>query len=114
MKKVSEKASKKAKAKAKAFKPVEFDEGAKGDRQIAAFRRKCKNPKFVAECLLEYQNWRRGRGRYEYHVVPKKNAPMPFCSLALGIIEDAAIKFLMHYDGTVKNGKIVYPDGTIG
>ena len=112
MKKVSEKKANK-KAKSKEFKPVEFDEGAKGDRQIAAFRRKCKNPKFVAECLLEYQNWRRGRGRYEYHVVPKKNAPMPFCSLALGIIEDAAVQFLMNYYGTVKNGKIVDFKGTI-
>lgn len=108
MKKVSGK-----KKVAKTFKPVEFDEGAKGNRQIAAFKRKCKNPKFVAECLVEYQAWRRGKGRYEYDVVPKKNAPMPFCPLAIGIIEDAAIQFLMNYYGTVKNGKIVDFNGTI-
>ena len=108
MKKVSGK-----KKVAKTFKPVEFDEGAKGNRQIAAFKRKCKNPKFVAECLVEYQAWRRGKGRYEYDVVPKKNAPMPFCPLAIGIIEDAAIQFLMNYYGTVNNGKIVDLNGTI-
>ena len=115
MKKVSEKASKKAKAKvkAKAFKPVEFDEGAKGNRQIAAFKRKCKNPKFVAECLMEYQNYRRGKGRYGYSIVPGGNAPMPFCPLALGIVEDAAIQFLMNYYGTVKNGKIVDFKGVV-
>lgn len=96
MQKVSGKASKKAKA----FKPVEFDVGAKGDRQIAAFKRKCKNPKFVAECLVEFQNYRRGKGRYAYRIDPRGNAPMPFCPLALGIVEDAAIQFLMNYGGT--------------
>lgn len=107
MKKVS------GKSKPKAFKSVEFDEGAKGDRQIAAFRRKCENPKFVAECMVEHQCWRRGTGRYEFREDPEKNAPMPFCPKALGIIEDAAIQFLMNYYGTVKNGKIVDFKGTI-
>lgn len=101
-------------AKAKAFKPVEFGTGLNGGIQEAKFRMKCEDsPKFVAECLVENQNWRRGKGRYEFNEDPKKNAPMPFCPRALGIIEDAAIKFLMHYDGTVRNGKIINPDGTI-
>ena len=107
------KVSVKKKKTQNAFKPVEFDEGAKGNRQIAAFKRKCRNPKFVAECLVECQSWRRGKERYKYEVVPKKNAPMPFCPLALGIVEDAAIRFLMNYYGTVKNGKIVDLNGTI-
>ena len=116
MKKVSEKASKKAKAKskAKAFKPVEFGKGLDGGIQEAKFRIKCEDsPKFVAECLIENQNWRRGKGRYEFNEDPKKNAPMPFCPRALGIIEDAAIQFLMNYHATVKNGKIVDFKGTI-
>lgn len=87
-------------AKAKAFKPVEFSVGAKGARQIDAFRSKCLSPRFVAECMMEYQSWRRGMGRYEFNMDPKKNAPMPFCPKALGIIEDAAIQFLMNYGGT--------------
>lgn len=97
----------------KKFKPVEFVASAKGFRQIDAFRSKCRSPRFVAECLVEYQSWRRGTGRYEFHEDPKKNAPPPFCPTALGIIEDAAIKFLMHYDGTVRNGKIIDPDGSL-
>lgn len=92
---------------------VEFGAGEEGRMKRDEFSEKCKSPKFVAESILEYQNWRRGKGRYEFNEDPVKNAPQPFCSEALGIIEDAAIKFLMHYDGTVKNGKIVYPDGTI-
>jgi hypothetical protein len=111
MKKVSGKS--KPIEKAKKFKPVEFGVGEKRARQIDAFKRKCLSPMFVAECLSEYQSWRRGTGRYEFHVDPEKNAPMPFCATAIGIFEDAAIKFLMHYDGTVKNGKIINPDGTI-
>lgn len=112
MKKASGKS--KPAAKEKAFKPVEFGTGLDGRIQEAKFRMKCEDsPKFVAECLVENQNWRRGKGRYEFHDDPKKNAPMPFCPRALGIIEDAAIKFLMHYHGTVKNGKIVDFKGTI-
>ena len=114
MKKVSGKSKPVAKAKAKEFKPVEFGKGLAGGIQEAKFRMKCEDsPKFVAECLMENQNWRRGKGRYEFHEDPKKNAPMPFCPRALGIIEDAAIKFLMQYDGTVKNGKIIEFRGTI-
>ena len=101
-------------ARAKAFKPVEFGTGLDGGIQEAKFKMKCEDsPKFVAECLVENQNWRRGKGRYEFHDDPNKNAPMPFCPRALGIIEDAAIKFLMNYYGTVKNGKIVDFKGTI-
>ena len=112
MKKVSGKP--KPVAKEKAFKPVEFGTGLDGRIQEAKFRMKCEDsPKFVAECLVENQNWRRGKGRYEFHDDPKKNAPMPFCPRALGIIEDSAIKFLMNYYGTVKNGKIVDFKGTI-
>ena len=100
--------------KAKAFKPVEFGIGLDGGIQEAKFRIKCEDsPKFVAECMVENQNWRRGKGRYEFHDDPKKNAPMPFCPRALGTIEDSAIKFLMNYYGTVKNGKIVDFKGTI-
>jgi hypothetical protein len=92
---------------------VEFGAGEEGRMKRDEFSEKCKSPKFVAESILEYQNWRRGKGRYEFNEDPVKNAPPPFCAEAIGIFEDAAIKFLMHYDGTVKNGKIVYPDGTI-
>jgi len=112
MKKVSGKS--KPIAKAKAFKPVEFGTGLDGGIQEAKFRMKCEySPKFVAECLVENQNWRREKGRYEFHEDPKKNAPMSFCQRALGIIYDTAIKFLMHYDETVRNGKIINLDGTI-
>ena len=114
MKKVSGNPKPVAKAKAKKFKPVEFGTGLDGGIQEAKFRIKCEDsPKFVAECLMENQNWRRGKGRYEFNEDPKKNAPMPFCPRALGIIEDAAIKFLMNYYGTVKNVKIVDFKGTI-
>ena len=92
---------------------VEFGAGEEGRIKRDEFADKCNSPRFVAESILEYQNWRRGKGRYEFNEDPEKNAPPPFCAEAIGIIEDAAIKFLMHYDGTVKNGKIVYPDGTI-
>ena len=112
MKKVSCKS--KPVTKKKAFKPIEFGTGLDGCIQEEKFMMKCEDsPKFVAECLVENQNWRRGIGRYEFSDDPEKNAPMPFCPKALGIIEDAAIKFLMYYDGTVQNGKIVYPDGTM-
>jgi len=114
MKKVSGKSKLVAKAKAKEFKPVEFGTGLDGGIQEAKFRMKCEDsPKFVAECLVEYQSWLRGTGRYEFNEDPKKNAPMPFCPRAFRIIIDAAVKFLMHYDGTVKNGKIINLDGTI-
>lgn len=92
---------------------VEFGAGEEGRMKRDEFAEKCKSPKFVAESIMEYQNWRRGKGCYEFNEDPEKDAPPPFCAEALGIIEDAAIKFLMHYDGTVRNGKIINPDGTI-
>lgn len=84
---------------------VEFGDGQEGRRKRDEFSDKCKSPMFVAESILKYQNWRRGKGRYAFNDDPGKNAPPPFCAEAIGIIEDAAIKFLMHYDGTVRNGK---------
>jgi hypothetical protein len=92
---------------------VEFGDGCEGRRKRDEFSDKCKSPRFVAESILEFQNWRRGKGRYEFNEDPAKNAPPPFCAEALGIIEDAAIKFLIHYNEAVINGKIVCPDGTI-
>ena len=95
------------------FEPVTFDYGDKGAKQAEAFCRKCEDPRFVAECLAEHQSWRRGTGRYAFSEESEPPAQMPFCPKALGIIEDAAIKFLMNYYGTVKNGKIVDFKGTI-
>ena len=77
------------------FEPVTFDYGANGVKQAEAFCRKCEDPVFVAECLAEYQSWRRGTGRYAFSDESEKTAPMPLCPVALGIVEDAAIKFLM-------------------
>lgn len=91
-------AIKKTPKKKAAWKPIEFRKGEHEalDRQI--FRKKCKDPKFVARCIEENLKWRRGEGPYAFNADPKKNARMPLCPQALSLIEEAAIIHLKAYD----------------
>lgn len=50
---------------------------------------KCKSPTFVADCLEEYKNWRKGKGKYA-----KLGARFPFSMEELTVIETAAIDML--------------------
>ena len=87
----------------KKWKPVEFRDGP--DRVIDAnkFSGKCKDsPRYVAKCLAQYQKWRRGEGEYEWDGDPANRPEIPFCPEAIGIVEDAAIGFLLEYDKSLK------------
>ena len=77
--------------------PVEFRGGAEGVLDANKFRAKCQRPKFVADCLARYQQWRCGKGEYAFNEDPSKNAPRPFCGKALSIIEEEAIGMLLKY-----------------
>lgn len=75
---------------------VEFGDGEEGRMKRDEFAEKCKDPKFVAECLREYQMWRKGKGKYGYDGDPEEYVPVqpPFCAEALSIVEDAAIEII--------------------
>lgn len=79
--------------------PVEFRAGADGVVDAKKFRAKCQRPKFVADCLARYKDWRRGEGEYEFNDIPGDNSPQPFCPKALSIVEEEAIRMLVEYHG---------------
>lgn len=85
------------------WKPIEFRNGSEGVADAAMFGQMCRDsPKFVADCLCQYQMWRKGEGEYkEYETDPTRNAPPPMCPKALTIVEEAAIQMLLEY-GKVK------------
>lgn len=87
--------------KKKKWKPIEFYRVIDANK----FAEKCSNPKYVAECLSQYQQWRRGEGEYEWDGDPVNRPEMPLCNTALGIVEDAAIGFLLKYDKQMKSAK---------
>lgn len=84
------------------WKPVVFRDGAYGKLDANRFTTKCLDPKFVAKCLSQYQKWRREEGEYEWDGEPENRPDMPFCPEALGIVEDAAIRFMLEYDKSLK------------
>lgn len=91
--------------KKKKWKPIEFRDGPYRVIDANKFAEKCKNPKYVAECLSQHQKWRRGKDEYEFYDDPTKISEPPFCPAALGIVEDAAIGFLLEYDKQRKAAK---------
>jgi len=52
------------------------------------------SPKEVARLLQEYQDWRKGVGKYAWNPDPEKNESIPFTPQQLTQIEEAAIDFL--------------------
>ena len=92
--------------KKKRWKPIEFRDGPYRVIDANKFAEKCKNPKYVAECLSQYQKWRKGEGEYEWDGDDPCDGPdAPFCTAALSIVEDAAIGFLFEYDKQRKAAK---------
>jgi len=74
---------------------VEFDDISKKK----VFEKKCKDPKFVVECLKKYERYRKGIGEYAWTGNPEKEAPMPFCAVALSIVIESAIDMVESFEG---------------
>ncbi len=54
-------------------------------------------PAKVCEILLEFNEWRRGAGDYEFNEDPTKNKDCPYSPAEIGKAIDTAIKFLKAY-----------------
>lgn len=74
---------------------VEFEDISKQK----VFENKCKDPKFVVECLKKHERWRKGLGEYRWTGNPEKEAPMPFCAVALSIVIESAIDMVERFEG---------------
>ena len=76
------------------FKPIELESAI----DVVKFHDRCMGDAlFVARCLERYQRYRKGIKEYSFNEDPSKNLPMPFCPLALTIIEDEAIRIIKSF-----------------
>lgn len=82
----------------------------RGHEQEKVFEKKCKDPKFVVECLKKYERWRKGIGEYKWTGNPEKEVPMPFCAVALSIVIESAIGMVERFEGVrrIVNAKTRY------
>ena len=85
-------------ARSRKWRPVVFRDGSYGVVDAERFKTKCANPRFVADCLVQYQKWRRGEG--EYGAVGMDAADPPFSPAALSIVENCAVAHLMRLHAT--------------
>lgn len=84
------------------FKPIEFKDAI----DVVKFQDRCMGDAlFVARCLERYQRYRKGIKEYSFNEDPSKNLPMPFCHLALTIIEDEAIRIIKSFAKIKKRSK---------
>lgn len=76
------------------FKPIELESAI----DVVKFQDRCRGDAlFLARCLERYQRYRKGIKEYSFNEDPSKNLPMPFCPLALTIIEDEAIRIIKSF-----------------